>query len=480
MREHGLDISDTVQLLPLIDKYQMNGPRYTSYPTAPQFSSEFSATDYIRHALASNQDPLPRPLSLYLHIPYCKSLCYYCGCHKVIANDPSKAEGYLDFLYREIAMQSRLYDSDRFVEQIHLGGGTPTFLSNDRLRELIEALAQSFHFGLPSKMQMAIEIDPRSVTPDSAAELADIGFNRISLGIQDLDPRVQKAVNRQQSIEEIQDIICAVRAAGVPSISIDLMYGLPHQTQESFARTLDAVIHDIRPDNIALYNYAHLPDRIPAQRLIHTSTLPSPAEKMAIFLSAHSSLRTKGYLYLGMDHFTRPRDPLAQARDNGTLQRNFQGYSTHGDCDLIGLGVSAISQVNGCYSQNVTSMKEYRQRISAGELPVRRGLALEPDDVFRADIIQGIMCRGEVVWTELDDRHGIDSRSYFGPEYLALRELSEDGLVHISDQGFRVSSQGRFFLRPIAMIFDRYLRPSDSPDAPGLRGITASGYSKVF
>ena len=465
-------------LAQLIHTYQVNGPRYTSYPTAPEFTSTFGSSDYAEEALASNEKPLPKPLSLYVHVPFCKSLCYYCGCNKVVTHTPSKVEAYLEHLYKEIELQSSLYAKDRFVEQIHLGGGTPTYLKPSLLKELIETLGHSFHFGLPSKMQMAIELDPRGVSVSDAEQLAGIGFNRMSIGVQDTHPQVQRAVNREQDLMNIKEIIRALRSKGVPSISVDLIYGLPHQTRRSFAKTLELVHEHLAPDTIALYNYAHMPERIAAQRLIHSSTLPSAEEKTRIFLDAVDRLAQAGYRYLGMDHFAKPHDPLCKALDHGTLQRNFQGYSTHAGCDLIGMGVSAISHVGNSYAQNTGILGYYRELVDKGELAVHRGFRMNSDDQIRAELIQQIMCEGEVNWSEINALFGICSESYFMQERESLMRFCDDGLIHMNRKGFRVTELGRFFLRPIAMVFDAYL--------PALRreeGVFSSSqarYSKVF
>ncbi len=466
------------EILPLINNYQQSGPRYTSYPTANHFSSTFNAEDYQRIALDSNQQPLPSPLSLYIHVPFCRALCYYCGCNKIVTRNQETVDNYLDHLYREIAMHGRLFANDRFVEQVHIGGGTPTYLSPELLEELMEMVAQAFHFAPPSKVQMSIEVDPRTVTPEQAAQLVGIGFNRISLGVQDLNPQVQKAVNREQSAEQIEGIVHAVRKAGVNTVSFDLMYGLPYQTVDTFAETLAEVIR-LKPDSISLYNYAHMPDRVPSQRLISADTLPESEEKLKIFSLAHSELSDAGYLYLGMDHFVLPDDPLARAFSDGSIQRNFQGYSTHGDCDIIGMGVSAISRVNGCYSQNNTDIKDYRLSIDKNLLPVVRGYELSSDDLLRAEIIQKIMCDGIVNLRDIAAHAGLVWEQYFYSEYDRLRPFVRDGLVELTSDGFRVTANGRYFLRPIAMVFDDWLQAPAITDM-GLPKQVSAGYSRVF
>ena len=465
------------EILPLLDHYPNSGPRYTSYPSANHFSASFDGKDYERIALASNQQPLPRSLSLYIHVPFCKSLCYYCGCHKIVTRKQETVDTYLDHLYREIAMHGELFASDRFVEQVHIGGGTPTYLSPDQLEELMDMVAQAFHFAPPNKVQMSIEVDPRTVTPEQAAQLVGVGFNRISLGVQDLDPLVQKTINREQTAEQIDKTVTAVRRAGVNAVSFDLMYGLPHQTADRFSATLDEVIRQ-QPDSISLYNYAHMPDRVASQRLIPTEALPQSAEKLNLFSLAHRALSEAGYLYLGMDHFVLPDSDLARAFADGSIQRNFQGYSTHADCDIIGMGVSAISRVNGCYSQNSTDMKEYRSLVDKGIFPIKKGHALSSDDLLRAEIIQKIMCDGNVNLQEISSHYGVIWEQYFYTEIDRLRTFERDGLIETTPHGFRVTENGRYFLRPIAMVFDDWLPASSA--GVGLPQPASAGYSKVF
>lgn len=445
----------TKDLAPLLSKYDVYGPRYTSYPTALQFNDGFTEADYKQHAQSSNEMPVPKPLSVYIHIPFCKSLCYYCGCNKIITHKQQLATDYLDYLYREIEMHGRHYADDRLLQQIHFGGGTPTFLSPQLLREVMEVLAQSFHLGLPDSLEIGIEVDPRTLTPDEMTELVKMGFNRISIGVQDFDPEVQKAINREQSKEQVKAVIQSARDNKVNSISMDIIYGLPKQTQASFSNTLDEVI-SIRPDRIALYNYAHMPQRIPAQRLIHANDLPSTEEKLAIFTDSIRRLTEAGYIYIGMDHFALPTDSLAKALENGGLQRNFQGYSTHAECDVIGIGVSAISRINDGFSQNVTEVSKYRAAIEKGQLPIKRGVNLTRDDRIRADLIQQIMCDGVVDYSDFGDGHDIFFHRYFNDELSSLNDLATDGLINLSDHGFTVTAKGRVFLRNIAMKFDAY------------------------
>lgn len=445
----------TENLASLLNKYDVYGPRYTSYPTALQFHDGFTEADYRQQAISSNELPIPKPLSIYIHVPFCKSLCYYCGCNKIITHKQQMASDYLDYLYQEIEMHAKLYEDDRLLQQIHFGGGTPTFLKPQQLREVMEVLAQNFHLGLPDTLEIGIEVDPRTVTPNEMYELTSMGFNRISIGIQDFDPDVQKAINREQSKEQVEAVISSARENKVSSISLDIIYGLPKQTQESFSRTLDEII-DIRPDRIALYNYAHMPQRIPAQRLIQTSDLPNTEQKLAIFTDSIKRLTEAGYIYIGMDHFALPTDSLAKALKNGGLQRNFQGYSTHAECDVIGVGVSAISRVNDGFSQNVTEISKYKDAISKGHFPIKRGVNLSNDDRIRSDLIQQIMCDGVVEYSDFGDEHNIFFHRYFKSELNSLYDLENDGLIEMTDKDFKVTHKGRIFLRNIAMKFDAY------------------------
>lgn len=456
-------ILTTENLVPLLNKYDVYGPRYTSYPTALQFNDSFGESDYRDHAKTSNELPVPKPLSIYVHIPFCKSLCYYCGCNKIITSKQQAAADYLEYLYREIEMHGKYYADDRLVQQIHFGGGTPTFLSTAQLREVMEVIAQSFHLGLPDSLEIGIEIDPRTVTPEKMNELVKMGFNRISIGVQDFDSDVQKAVNRVQSKEQVNAIIQSARDNQVDSVSIDVIYGLPKQSEASFSNTLDEVIR-IRPDRIALYNYAHMPQRIPAQRLIHGDDLPATSEKLTIFTESIRRLTEAGYIYIGMDHFALPDDSLSKALENGGLQRNFQGYSTHADCDVVGVGISAISRIGDGFSQNVTEFSKYRALLDKGAQPIKRGVSLSADDRIRADLIQQIMCDGNINYQEFGDAHDIRFEQYFKEELSSLSDLGNDELIKLSDVGFIVTPKGRVFLRNIAMKFDAYLNQATLQD----------------
>lgn len=448
----------------LLARYDVTGPRYTSYPTAPNFHDDFRERDYRACVAASNEDPIPRPLSLYIHVPFCESPCFYCGCSRLITRDHGNAARYLDSLEREISLQSALFDPDRSVMQLHLGGGTPNFLSAEELTRLVDTLAARFDLEPGVGSDFSIEIDPRFTAQGLMQHLSDLGFNRVSLGVQDFDPEVQKAINRIQPLEMTRDTVAAARAAGMRSVNLDLIYGLPRQHAESFGKTLAAVTA-IRPERVALYSYAHLPERFKAQRQIESRDLPTPAEKLALLGLAIRSLTDAGYRYIGMDHFALPEDALSKALDGGTLQRNFQGYSTHGQCDLVGLGMTAISQVDGCFAQNVRDLPGYYERLARGELAIARGLRLEPEDLLRADLIQRVMCRGRVDFAAVERRHGIDFGAHFGPELRDLARLAADGLVTLDEYGFTVTPRGRLLLRVVAMAFDASFRKLATPES---------------
>ena len=445
----------------LLRRYDRPGPRYTSYPTAPQFGDAFGEAAYRNAAQRSNGDPIPRRLSLYAHIPFCFSPCFYCGCNRIITRDKSRADAYLARLVREIAMVAPLFDRDRDVIQLHLGGGTPNFLNSSQLGELLESLGQHFHFSSSSRRDFSIELDPRFVGAHDIEALAGMGFNRASLGVQDFDPAVQQAVNRVQSVEETLAVIDASRKHGFRSVNVDLIYGLPGQNREGFGRTLDTVTN-ARPDRLAIYSYAHLPQMFRAQRQIDEALLPSPEDKLGLLQLAIEKLSKAGYRYIGMDHFALPEDDLSQAQQHGGLHRNFMGYTTHADSDLIGLGVSAISHIGDSYSQNPRDLPTWEAAIDAGRLPVWRGMQLDDDDIVRADAIQQLMCQGAIDIAAMEHRHGIEFDSYFSTALDRLALLTVDGLVEISGTQIRATSRGRLLLRIIAACFDRYLQQQQS------------------
>ena len=449
----------------LLRRYDTPGPRYTSYPTAPQFSAAFGAQQLREHADASNRTGHTRPLSLYVHVPFCTSPCFYCGCNRVITRDRARGELYLDYLYREIARMAPLFDSGRPVTQLHFGGGTPNFLTPAQIADCVAELRSQFSFLPSARMDFSIELDPRSVTPDDIAELARIGFNRASLGVQDFDPVVQKAVNRVQGIDETLAILAACRAHGMRSVNIDLIYGLPKQTRTGFERTLDVVL-EARPDRIAVYSYAHLPQLFKPQQRIALEDLPDPEAKLGLLECAIERLVAAGYVYIGMDHFALPDDDLARAQLRGDLHRNFMGYTTHAESDLIGFGVSAISHIGNSFSQNPRDIASWERAIDDGRLPVWRGMPLDRDDVVRADVIQELMCHGRLDFARLGRRHRIDFGDYFADALPRLKRLEDDGLLEFTKAGIRATPRGRLLLRVIAMCFDRYLQPSTGQDAP--------------
>ena len=438
----------------LIVRYGGRGPRYTSYPTALQFSEDLTADDYRKNALASNASGVP--LSLYVHIPFCHTLCYYCGCNKIITRNQERVDRYIEMLYREIDMQSELFDKSRKIEQLHFGGGTPTYLDKEQLDDLMAKLRSAFTFDESDNREFSIEVDPRTVDEDGIRHLAELGFNRLSLGIQDFDPVVQEAVNRAQTTDDVFGLVLAARDSGFESISFDLIYGLPHQTVESFDTTLELVI-GMRPDRLAVYNYAHLPRRFKGQRMINDDDIPSPEVKLDILHRTIDSLCGSGYEYIGMDHFALPEDELVLARKNGTLQRNFQGYSTHRDCDLVALGVSAIGSIGNVFAQSSVTTMEYETLIGNGQLPIRKGIAVDDDDLLRADVIQALMCYDELSFEAFGAKHDIDFVQYFASEIERLQPLADDDLIELDQSGIVITQKGRLLLRSIAMVFDRYI-----------------------
>ncbi|MES2413708.1 MAG: oxygen-independent coproporphyrinogen III oxidase [Pseudomonadota bacterium] len=447
----------SVVLPDLLRRFDGNGPRYTSYPTADRFVEAFAADDYVQ-ALRQRRTgaaAMTLPLSLYVHIPFCESLCYYCACNKIITKHHGKADEYLRYLDREINLHTAHVGCGQVLTQLHLGGGTPTFMNDLQLRSLMAMLRRSFTFAPGG--EFSIEVDPRTVDVDRLAVLAELGFNRLSFGVQDFDPAVQKAVHRVQPAEQVFALVEAARAQGFESVNVDLIYGLPQQTPESFARTLTQVAA-LRPDRVALYAYAHLPERFKPQRRITTSELPPASSKMAMLSQSLAAFAAAGYVYVGMDHFALPDDALAVAKRQGRLHRNFQGYSTQPDCDLIALGVSAIGRVGAIYSQNAKTLEEYYDHLDQGRLPVVRGLALSRDDLVRRAVIMALMCQGELQFESIELAYLIDFRRYFADELKALSTLAGEGLVVMDSSAIQVTADGWFFIRAVAMVFDRYLQ----------------------
>lgn len=441
----------------LIRRYDTAGPRYTSYPTAPDFHEGFGEAQYRERAAAGNAVSPPRPLSLYFHLPFCATVCFYCACNKVVTRNRAHAAPYLERLIREIEIQGALFDHARTVDQLAWGGGTPTFLDHDQIRALAAATRRHFTLRDDDRGEYSVEVDPREADADTIAVLREVGFNRLSIGVQDFDPEVQRAVNRIQSEAQTLEVMEAARRSGFHSINVDLIYGLPFQSVERFASTLDRVIA-AGPDRLSVFNYAHLPQRFKTQRQIREEDLPSPAEKLAILGHTIERLTGAGYIYIGMDHFARPDDELARAQRAGTLYRNFQGYSTHADCDLVGLGVTAIGKVGESYSQNVRDLPAYYERLDAGRLPVFRGCELDADDRLRRDVIMGLACNLGLAFEPIEERHGILFADYFRDELAELAAMEADGLVAIEERGIRVAPAGRLLVRNLCMVFDRRLR----------------------
>jgi len=445
--------------LDLVRRFDTNGPRYTSYPTADRFQDAFGA-ERLANALADRSiGAVRQPLSIYVHLPFCDTVCFYCGCNKVVTRDKSRATRYVEYLGKEIALQAALLGGDRRVSAMHLGGGTPTFLIEEDMRALVAMLENAFEF--QPDAERAIEIDPRSCDAAKMRLLAELGFNRASFGVQDFDADVQKAVNRIQPYETTRAAIVAARANGFRSVNVDLIYGLPKQSVESFTRTVESVL-ELRPDRIALYSYAHLPTRFKPQRRIVDADMPKAAVKLGILTEAIERFNAAGYVYIGMDHFALPDDELARAQRNGTLIRNFQGYAVGPDTDLVAFGVSAIGKVGATYSQNAKEVPNYYSALDEGRLPVVRGVELTADDLVRRAVIVSLMCRFVLPFEAVESAHLVRFREYFARELAELAEYEKLGLVEIEDDWLAVTPRGRYFVRAIASIFDRHLRESQA------------------
>jgi len=439
----------------LIKKYDRLGPRYTSYPTAVQFHENFTLDDYAQAATRSNESN--RLLSLYAHIPFCNTACFYCACNKIPTRDRSRSAPYLERLYHEMTMQSKLFDKSRVVDQMHLGGGTPTFISNDEMKQLIDMMRANFNLRDDDEGEYSIEIDPREADAKSVKLLRELGFNRMSLGVQDFDPAVQKAVNRIQSKEETFEVLYAARDNGFKSINVDLIYGLPLQNEDSFIRTVDSIL-EASPDRITVFNYAHLPSMFPVQKRMNEADMPNGDTKLRMLAMTIEHLQAAGYVYIGMDHFAKPNDELTIAQREGKLYRNFQGYSTHADCDLIALGSTSISSIDNTYSQNLRGLDDYTAKIDANELAIFRGVTLTRDDEIRRAIIMRLMCDFALDFDAFGKAWGIDGMSYFAQEREALAEFAADGLLKIEGSRIEVQPVGRMMVRVMAVVFDIYNR----------------------
>jgi len=439
----------------LLRRFYTPGPRYTSYPTADRFAGKFGPADAVRVLQARSLVGPDAPLSLYVHIPFCESLCYYCGCNKIITKHHERAGEYLDALKTELALVVGSLGSGRPVSQLHFGGGSPTFLSDAELSRVMNALGSAF--ALTPDSEVSIEVDPRTVTPDRLAHFRALGFNRLSFGVQDFDPDVQQAVHRVQSFEMVQGLMKSARELGYVSINADLIYGLPKQTPESFARTVQQ-IGELRPDRIALYAYAHLPERFKPQRRSAEVDLPTAPQRIAMLGDAIAGFLARDYCYIGMDHFALPEDSLAVAKREGRLHRNFQGYSTLPDCDLVALGVSAIGRVGGSYYQNAKTLPDYYESLQLDQLPVVRGYTLTADDELRRDVIMALMCQGRVEFASIERKHRVRMSDYFAPELQSLREMAASDLVVLEEDAIEVTTSGWFLVRAVAMVFDRHLQ----------------------
>ena len=441
----------------LIRKYDISGPRYTSYPTADRFVEAFGESD-LRHWIGKrNIGGIKQPLSVYVHLPFCDTICYYCGCNKVVTRDHGRSAKYIKYLAKELALYAAQLGPDRRVCQMHFGGGTPTFLTPDELRTLTSVLWS--HLERQDDCECSIEVDPRKVEPGRMKLLGELGFNRMSVGVQDFDADVQQAVHRIQSEDETRRVIDEGRANGFRSVNLDLIYGLPKQTLASFNRTLDRVL-EISPDRVALYSYAHLPSLFKPQRRILEADLPRPDEKLAILTTSIERLTQAGYVYIGMDHFAKPDDDLAVAQRQGRLHRNFQGYSTCAESDLVALGVSAIGKIGPTYHQNVKRLDEYYDQLDAGKMPVMRGMELSPDDLLRRAVIQAIICHFRLSIESIELSYLINFREYFAAELEDLKAFADEGLLTLTPEWIEVTPRGRMIVRAICMVFDKYLRAS--------------------
>ncbi|MFZ6771326.1 oxygen-independent coproporphyrinogen III oxidase [Undibacterium sp. SXout7W] len=450
----------------LIRKFDKSGPRYTSYPTADRFHTDFTEQNYLHYLEQRAGKTDNPPLSLYFHLPFCESLCYFCACNKIITQDHSRTTEYLRYLEKEIQMVASRIGPDRKTVQLHLGGGSPTFFSSDELRQLMAMIRQ--HFTFTDDAELGVEIDPRTVKPETLSVLAELGFNRNSFGVQDFNPAVQQAVNRIQPFEMVEAAVTESRKKQFQSVNADLIYGLPKQTMVSFSQTLDHLIQ-LAPDRIALYNYAHLPSRFKAQRQIISADLPSAEERLQIFMMSTRRLLDAGYVYIGLDHFSKPDDELNKARQDQSLHRNFQGYTTRAECDLIGFGVSSIGKVGHSYSQSVRTIKEYYQLLDAGHLPVEKGIALDKDDLLRRDIIMTLMCSMPLQLDDINRVYEIDFNQYFAEELAQLQQYEDVGFITVDADAIRVTAKGRLFVRAVAMVFDKYLKK-----------VTTATYSKLI
>ncbi len=445
----------------LISRYNLFGPRYTSYPTATQFHEQFGIKEYCEVVTDSNEDFLPKPLSLYIHLPFCNTVCFYCACNKIITANHNRAIPYLEDLHKEINLQGSLFDDDRIVNQLHWGGGTPTFLSHDQMSALMKIIKNNFTLLDDDSGEYSIEIDPREIKTDTISLLRNLGFNRISIGIQDFDAQVQKAVNRNQTYEQTLEVFNEARKHGFHSINVDLIYGLPKQSPRTFCYTINKII-EMNPDRIAIYNYAHLPHLFKTQRQIKEEDLPDSDVKLEILGESIQSLTDAGYVYIGMDHFAKPDDELAVAQRKGNLYRNFQGYSTNANCDVVSFGITAISKISNSYSQNTRTLEDYHSALEENKIPVMRGYKLTTDDEIRREVITQLICHFQIEYKKIEDLFKIDFSSYFKKEIELLDDMQKDELLVLKKDAIEILPAGRFLIRNICSIFDIYFDKSGS------------------
>ncbi|PUA29370.1 MAG: oxygen-independent coproporphyrinogen III oxidase [Cellvibrio sp. 79] len=447
----------------LIQRYDLAGPRYTSYPTAPQFQESFSQSSLFRAIVRSNL--AHRPLSLYFHIPFCESLCYYCGCNKIVTNNKSRSLPYIQRMIQELSLYADMFDPGKEVQQLHWGGGTPTFISNEEMSLLMNASRRLFTFADDKSGEFAIEIHPGRVSVNTMAHLRQLGFNRVSMGVQDFDERVQKAVNRFNTYEQVAGLTRGLREQRYQSVSMDLIYGLPLQSKQSLQETLQKVI-DLEPDRLSLFNYAHMPHLFKSQKLIRDEDLPGPSEKLAMLHFAIETLQNAGYVYIGMDHFAKPDDDLVIAQREGKLQRNFQGYSTHGNCDLLAVGVSSISMIDNVYVQNARDLNSYQQKMDMGLLPIAKGFTLNQEDLLRRFVINRLICYCELSFHEIARAFDINPQQHFRDELQQLHPMITEGLIVIDNSGIKVLNKGRLLIRRVCMVFDEYLQKATNNVMP--------------
>lgn len=440
--------------LELLKKYDQPGPRYTSYPTAPYFHHGVDEQVYRKHIEKDNQLKQNEPISLYFHLPFCDTLCYFCGCNMMVTHNRQKIENYIGYLIKEMELLRPLIGKNRKVMQLHWGGGTPTYLSPDQIRRLGNAIREFFEF--EDQAEVSVEIDPRELTRDHMVALKEVGFNRCSMGVQDFNPKVQKAVNRVQPEDITRQTVDWARELGFQSVNIDLMYGLPFQTVDMFEKTLDIIL-DIDPDRLAVFNYAHLPNMIKHQRLIKDEWLPKPEEKLQLLKLSIEKLTSSGYVYIGMDHFAKPDDELTLAMEEGTLYRNFQGYSTHAGLNLFAIGITSISMLSDLYVQNVKKLDPYYERLENGQLPVFKGVELTEDDILRREVITELMCNFYLDKKKIEQKYDLDFDDYFADALEKLIPMQQDGLIELHEESLKVTTMGRLLIRNIAMQFDYYL-----------------------